>query len=119
MIKLNWFETSLRHQQRVFIKNEMLSMLKTIECISLVMVNSHESNLLKFMVRQVQTTRILWMKYGYSLYFSDNVPEDTDKQDYINLLGCSWNARIYGKIPFRNISKDMYFTVIQGNLIEV
>ena len=111
--KKNCFLISLRHPCG-FIKTEMVSFIKTIECISLVMVNSHESNLLKFMVRQVQATRILFMKYGYILYVSDNIPEDTDKQEYINLFRCSCNARVYVKIPFRKINKIGYFTVIQG-----
>ena len=72
---MNWFGITISHKCS-FIKNEMLSIIKTIECIFLVMVNSHESNLLKFMVRRVQATRMLWMKYRYILYFSDNVPED-------------------------------------------
>ena len=97
----------------------MLSMRKIIGCISFVMVNSHESTFFTFMVRQVQATRMLWMKYGYGLYFSDNVPEDIDKQEGINFFGCSWNARLYGEIPFRNINKVIYIAVIQKILREL
>ena len=83
------------------------------------MVNSHESNFFTFMVRQVQATRTLCIKYGYGLYFSDNVPEDTDKQEGINFFGGSWNARLYGEIPFRNMNKVVYTAVMQKELREL